>query len=596
MTHLLVVGSPSLDTIHIQGQTHQSVGGAGMYMAMAAWRSGLKVSMFGPRPDTIPDVMGDFASRLEVWIGPVIPLEDMPHFEISHQGDKAVYLNADVESEEQVDFDQLPDDLSKYAGVHITAMGDSAVQMACLEKCRQRGARMISLGTWLGSIQAKPELTHALMAEADIFFMNEEEGHALFGSLEAVQGVPGQILFVTLADKGALVALGNHQTQIPAREIVVKDPTGAGESFCGSALANILLGLHPVMAGRRAAMLAAEKIGAIGASALLLDDPPPDVPLDPRVRINKVQVEKVSQVVKDLPAAGAFNFVADYLPPVGHPLALDYFFAATLQQFGFWETANGRYDKPLIAKLGGELRKGSNYLYYAYLRPLDTNPTFYSPERQANLTLDEMADIFRADDGTVQMPALALHLQQANQYGRDMLALGYSPQSFVQQAMESQTPLKTFMMLLDHIGGYKEDPIRKKSSLLALSVSARPEAFLRYGQDETVAPVVDYHCMRSVLRIGLVEVLDADLYQKLAERRLLNEDEEWAVRYAAYHIQKQVEALSGKPIGAVDWFFFNYMRSHCPEMTDPVCAECALDAVCAKKKEMFQPVLRTTNY
>ena len=207
-----------------------------------------------------------------------------------------------------------------------------------------------------------------------------------------------------------------------------------------------------------------------------------------------------------------------------------------------------------------------------------------------------MAEIFRADDGSVQMPALELHVRLANQYGRDMLALGLTPEKVIQLAVNSDHPLKTFVMTLDHIGGYKEDPVRKKSDLLALSISQRPEKFLQFGKNETVSPVVDYHCMRSVLRIGLVDVLDNDLRQKLADRRFLQPDEEWAVRWAAYHIQEQVEALSGKPIGAVDWFFFNYMRSHCPEMTDPVCEECAMNLVCAKRKEMFQPVIRTTYY
>ena len=73
-------------------------------------------------------------------------------------------------------------------------------------------------------------------------------------------------------------------------------------------------------------------------------------------------------------------------------------------------------------------------------------------------------------------------------------------------------------------------------------------------------------------------------------------DEEWAVRFAGYRVQQAVVAQSGKDLGAVDWFFFNYIRSHCPEMTDPVCSECALEAVCKKRKEYFQPVLRTTFY
>jgi hypothetical protein len=56
-----------------------------------------------------------------------------------------------------------------------------------------------------------------------------------------------------------------------------------------------------------------------------------------------------------------------------------------------------------------------------------------------------------------------------------------------------------------------------------------------------------------------------------------------------------VAALSGKSIQAVDWFFFNFRR-RCPEMTEPECALCPVDPVCAHRKELFQPVFRTAFY
>jgi hypothetical protein len=48
-------------------------------------------------------------------------------------------------------------------------------------------------------------------------------------------------------------------------------------------------------------------------------------------------------------------------------------------------------------------------------------------------------------------------------------------------------------------------------------------------------------------------------------------------------------------MGAVDWFFFN-ARKRCPEMTEPDCKNCALDSVCAHRKDLFQPVRRTIFY
>jgi hypothetical protein len=149
--------------------------------------------------------------------------------------------------------------------------------------------------------------------------------------------------------------------------------------------------------------------------------------------------------------------------------------------------------------------------------------------------------------------------------------------------------------MLDHISGYKEDPLRKKSGLLALILNQRPELFLPLRSDEQVAPVIDYHLMRSCLRVGLVEISDEQLKDKVSNRQIVSPAEEWAIRYAAYRAIEQVVSLSGMDLGAVDWFFFG-ARKRCPEMTEPECPLCPLDPICAHRKELFQPVLRTTFY
>ncbi len=318
--------------------------------------------------------------------------------------------------------------------------------------------------------------------------------------------------------------------------------------------------------------------------------------LDPRVSINHDQVYNIAQVIKDLPSASQPDFIGDYLPPINHPLTLDYFFAVTLQQFSFWETRDGKYDKPLLAVLDGKRLKGSSYLFYAYTRLLEVNPTFFTPEGQANLSLEDLEDVFRDDQGNVQMPAIDLHLQQARAYGRDMLDAVLTPEKILKKSNNSEKPLETFLSILDQLGGYREDPLQKKSNLLALCLSQRPEGFLKFGEDESIRPIVDYHCMRSILRTGMVNVLDEHMRIKLSHREIVSPQDEWAVRFASYQVLQALVELSGRPISVVDEFLFRYMRSQCPEMTEPICAKCLLDRVCAKRKELFQPVIRTTFY
>ncbi len=300
-------------------------------------------------------------------------------------------------------------------------------------------------------------------------------------------------------------------------------------------------------------------------------------------------------MVSALEEASPFNFIGPELPLVHDPKALDYFFAVTLQQFSFWTEQNNRYHQPLLAPLGGVMQKGAFYLFAAYSRQLESDADFFSPERQANLSRKELLDVLRSDDGLDPMPALDLHLELAQQYGRDMLALHLTPETVLQKARASATPLRTLISILDTIGGYKEDPLRKKSGLLALILNQRPETFLDFGKDEQVEPVIDYHLMRSCLRVGLIDILDEDLKAKLTNRQIISPDEEWAVRHTAYRAIEEVVALSGKSTGAVDWFFFG-ARKRCPEMSEPECHLCQIDSVCAHRKELFQPVLRTTFY
>ena len=595
MKRLLVIGGASSDVLHLKDRTVACAGGAGMYTALAARRCGVQVSMFGPRPEPCPDSMKPAADYLSEWLGPVISPADMPQFEISYRGDQTDYLQASLDAEVGLSPAMLPADLSRYDLVHVTPVGHTSTQLSFLQACREHGARQISAGTCLINVANQFPAVRAVMKQSDYFFMNEMEAEAVFGSLDQARTEPGKVLFITLGDRGAYILQGEHGTRIPAVAVTEVDPTGAGNTFCGATLAYLLHNNHPVMAARHATALAAEMVTKVGPSALLVDDPAPKAPLDERVRINQQQIHNIAAKISTLSDVAPFPFVSPVLPRVDHPQTLAYFFASTLQQFSFWHERADRYHSPLIALLGGDSLKGSDYLWRAFLRRLEQDEDFCSPARQASLSRAELLDVFRSDDGDDPMPALDLHLEQANQYGRDMLALDLTPQAILEKALDSSQPLQAFLATLDHVGGYKEDPLRKKSSLLALILNQRPERFLLLRDEEQIAPVIDYHALRSSLRVGLIDVVDQTLKSKLLNRQRVTPEEEWAVRYATYRARERVVALSGKGEGAVDWFFFS-SRKYCPEMSEPQCQHCQIDPVCAHRKALFQPVLRTVFY
>ena len=596
MHDLLVIGGASLDLLHFKGQSVRAAGGAGMYTAAAANRTGARVAMYAPHPHPMPEALQPAEERIH-WFGMNVTPDELPHFEIAHYGKgKAELLNASWGKEFALDPQKLPQDLSSYEFIHIAAVGSAEHQLTFLKVCRQRRARRISLGTFAHVVYAETATVRELFELADVFFMNENEAVGLFGSVEQAVTQPGKLLFVTLGDRGALVTQGDYRTHVPSMEVDDLDPTGAGDTFCGATLAGLVRGVHPVMAARAAAPLAADMITAVGPQALWESGELPTLPIDPRVTLDHEQIARVASLITTLGDIEAFNFTGPGLPETGDPAALDYFFAATLQQFGFWEIADGRYKAPMIATIEGETLKGSDYLWRAYMRKLrDGNSDFFRPEAQAQLTKGEMLNIFRSVEGHDPMPALDLHIDQARSYGKDMLALNCTPWNLVEQANASSNPLRTFFSSLDHVGGYKDDPLRKKAALLALILSGRPERILQLQPEDSIPPIIDYHLMRSCLRTGLLDLVDSDLKQRIQDRALLEPEQEWAVRRAAYEAVLRVAQISQKNMGAIDWFFFN-ARRRCPEMTDPQCDRCPVGPVCLKRKTLFQPVIRTTFY
>jgi sugar/nucleoside kinase (ribokinase family) len=594
---VLVIGGASLDVLHLQAQTVASAGGAGLYTALAAHCAGAKVGMFAPRPAPMPAELEPAAERV-VWLGPVVPPEQLPHFEIAqHGGGRATLVNATWGAESQLTPDTLPSELRDAAIVHIAALRTAERQLMFAEACRAMGLVRLSAGTYGQSVAGERDLVRQLFESVDLFFMNENEANLLFGNVEAARARPGQVLFVTLGERGALVIQGDHVTRVPGVPAVELDPTGAGDTFCGATLARLARGEHPIMAAHTAATLAAEMIGQVGPTRLLSDRPVPRraTPTDDRCQPDPDQIHRVAELVAGLPQVQPFSFTGDLFPPVGHPVALDFFFAAVLQQFGFWEARDGHYDRPLIASIEGHRLKGSDYVWRAYRRQLDQAPQFLTPAQQAELTAADLAEVFRADDGTNPMPAFDQHLQAARAYGHDMNALVWTSTDVVRLAQSSERSRTTLLDLLTHIGGYKEDPLRKKAMLLCLILEQRPERFLVPAPGEPEPPVIDYHLMRSCLRIGLIDIHDDNLRRRVIAREELPSDDEWAVRWAAYHAIQQVQQQSGRSMGAVDWFFFG-ARQRCPEMTEPDCERCAVNPVCLHRKELFQPVMRTTFY
>lgn len=279
-----------------------------------------------------------------------------------------------------------------------------------------------------------------------------------------------------------------------------------------------------------------------------------------------------------------FDTPPENFPPVGHPRALEFFFAVVMHQFGFWEMTDGVWSRSLYALVDGERLKGSDFVFRSASKSL--------AEGKSDVT--EFLD----DSGSCPLPMLEAHRQISAQYRA--YAATHPPAAIVAEANASGRPLEHLMEQLTLFPGYAEDPYRKKAMLLAMTLANRPEKWLGRadgGELTGWAPVVDYHIQRTSLRTGIVRVPDDTLRDQLVARRALTADQEDAVRRATFDAIQELSRRSGMSHAAIDFLFFQ-ARRRCPESREEAidCPQCPLEPACAKLKEMFQPVFRTTAY
>ena len=282
-------------------------------------------------------------------------------------------------------------------------------------------------------------------------------------------------------------------------------------------------------------------------------------------------------------------------PERGHPATLDYLFFTCAHQFGFWTLDGNRWAAPMIARIDGIDRKGSDFLFRAATRAIHRHPRALSPQNLSSMSDAALDALFHDDQSTNPLPLWPEHLALIRAYADWFARHPSSPADLLRAANASPKPLRALLDTLSRLPGYAEDPLAKKAMLLAITLENRPERFLRVTDPESARPIIDYHLQRSALRTGLVRVESPSLLARLEARTLLSADDEHAVRSATCLAIQHLMDRSGLSAAAVDFFFFQN-RTRCPETTPPDCPDCPVHPICARQTRLFQPVFRTTAY
>ena len=295
--------------------------------------------------------------------------------------------------------------------------------------------------------------------------------------------------------------------------------------------------------------------------------------------------------------AGDQEIVADSMyPPLHHPNAINFFFFVFLHQHGFWYGDDAGYIKPLYGNVNGKRMKGSQLLWTVVKRAFDFDTDFIQPFYLAEIRPETLFSyIFRDDNGPIPFPDLETRFQLTRGYGRWFKDRGKQPVDLVETANRKEHSLEFFLETMRLVNGYENDLFQKKALLLAMALSNRPEQFLHIPDPEHWQPIIDYHVMRVLLRMGCVELSDSEKEENVP-RVWVGDSMEYSVRNATAHAENNMIEASNISMPAVDKLIWEIGRTYCHEMMSPDCITCPVATVCKKRVELFQPVYRTTAY
>ncbi len=275
MGNVLVVGCASFDTLHInrngQRQTFNTIGGAGLYTALAAANQGANAYLFAPKPHPMPEVFEPAIQRL-TWVGPEVAIEDMPRLEIEHHGGgRATLIGAAWGAENLLTPAELPRFSSvDFDVIHIAALSSAEKQCLFASTFTEERARsLISAGTYARAIKDDSAAVCRLIDSVDLFFMNDNESKMLYDDEVLRVTKPGRMMFITNGASGATSYTRDGKIYVPAIDADELDPTGAGDTFCGAMLAGLTANLDMESALNAAAFLAGKVVENPGPEFVL---------------------------------------------------------------------------------------------------------------------------------------------------------------------------------------------------------------------------------------------------------------------------------------------------------------------------------------
>jgi 2-dehydro-3-deoxygluconokinase len=289
---IVAIGEPMVEFNQTKpGDPHylQGFGGDSSNVIIAAARSGARAAYFSRLGD---DEFGRMLLKLwkaEGVDASGVGIDPQAHtgvYFVSHgvQGHVFSYLRAGSAASRMRPADLPLDAIRAARFVHASgiSMGISAsasdTVLAAFEAARAGGARVSfdsNLRLKLWPIARARAMIGTAAGLADYFFPSIEDARALsgFDSAEAnidwAHRLGARTVFLKLGPEGVIVSDGNRRERIAGHKVAAVDATGAGDCFCGAALARLCAGEDAFAAARYANAAAALATTGFGAVAPL---------------------------------------------------------------------------------------------------------------------------------------------------------------------------------------------------------------------------------------------------------------------------------------------------------------------------------------
>lgn len=285
---LVIAGGCTVDIVHAADGTSagRQLGGSAIYAAAGARVWDLRPGVVAFRGNGLPDGWADLLAALDIDTEGLVPV-DLPasvtefvydaHGERQQrawpdaQGPLVSFLPADTGEPIRrllLAPRHIPPGYRGAAGAHLAPMHYPA-QRALADALAGLGALTLDPYPHVMA-QCDDDALRALLVPVSVFIPSLQEVAARFPGLAAAEGLERLLelgcprVVVKLGRHGALVwdPATRRSLTVPAIPVGVKDPTGAGDAFCGGVLAGLVEGADIWQAAAR---------GAVSASLVVED-------------------------------------------------------------------------------------------------------------------------------------------------------------------------------------------------------------------------------------------------------------------------------------------------------------------------------------